>query len=121
MFGIPVTNTKMDMTGMLLEALAAESYRTVTPIYYEMALKIKYVRDDISAIMIDLVREGVTADLALNSLLTNYDADLSEWYGMIASCQNIDEFYDVSAQFFLRTIYLFWSCAESSLLCLGFL
>jgi len=42
--------------------MAAESYRTVTPIYYEMALKIKYVRDDMSAIMIDLVREGVTAD-----------------------------------------------------------
>lgn len=44
------------------------------------------------------------ADLALNSLLTNYDADLKDWYGMIASCQNIDEFYEVSAEFFLRTV-----------------
>ena len=44
------------------------------------------------------------SDLALNSLLTNYDADLNEWYGMVASCQNIEEFYEVSAQFFLRTI-----------------
>ena len=43
------------------------------------------------------------SDLALNSLLTNYDADLKDWYGMVASCQNIDEFYEVSAQFFLRT------------------
>jgi len=65
-FGIPVTNTKVEMTTMILEALAAESYRTVTPVYYEMALKIKYVRDDLSAIMIDLVREGVVNDFAID-------------------------------------------------------
>ncbi|MCD8120007.1 MAG: DUF5702 domain-containing protein [Lachnospiraceae bacterium] len=44
------------------------------------------------------------ADLALDSLLTNYDAELSEWYGMVASCQTIDEFYETSAEFFLRTL-----------------
>lgn len=44
------------------------------------------------------------SDLALNSLLTNYDAELNEWYGMVASCQSIDEFYNVSAEFFLRTL-----------------
>lgn len=44
------------------------------------------------------------ADLALNSLMTNYDADLSEWYGMVSSCQSIDEFYDLSAQYFLRML-----------------
>ena len=44
------------------------------------------------------------SDLALNSLLTNYDADLNEWYGMVASCQSIEEFYEASAQFFLRTL-----------------
>ncbi len=44
------------------------------------------------------------SDLALNALLTNYDSDLNEWYGMVASCQNIEEFYEVSAQYFLRTL-----------------
>ena len=44
------------------------------------------------------------SDLALNSLLTNYDADLKEWYGIVASCQNVDEFYQASAQLFLRTL-----------------
>jgi len=62
LFGIPITNSKIEATTMVLEALASEAYRTVTPVYYEMALKIKYVRDDMSAIMIDLIREGVTAD-----------------------------------------------------------
>lgn len=44
------------------------------------------------------------SDLALNSLLTNYDADLNEYYGMIASCQNISEYYESTAQLFLRNM-----------------
>ena len=64
-----------------------------------------------SCVFVDLARvqmsKSVTessADLALNTLLTNYDADLSEYYGLIGSCQTIDEFYKVSAEYFLRTI-----------------
>lgn len=65
----------------------------------------------VSSVFVDLGRVHLSktmaessADLALNSLLTNYDADLKDWYGMVASCQNIQEFYEVSAQYFLRTI-----------------
>lgn len=65
----------------------------------------------VASIFVDLGRVHMAkamgesaADLALNSLLTNYDSDLKDWYGMVASCQNIDEFYKVSAEFFLRTI-----------------
>ena len=65
----------------------------------------------ISSVFVDLGKVYMSksmaasaADLALNSLMTNYDADLSEWYGMAASCQNIEEFYEGSAQFFLRTL-----------------
>jgi len=61
-FALPITTTKVELTTIMLEALAAESYRTVTPVYYEMALKVKYVRDDMSAIMIDLIRDGVISD-----------------------------------------------------------
>lgn len=45
-----------------------------------------------------------SADLAMNSLLTNYDKDLQEFYGLAASCQNIDEFYDVSEDYFKRML-----------------
>lgn len=38
------------------------------------------------------------ADMALNSLMTNYDYDLNDWYGMVASCQSIDEFYEASIE-----------------------
>lgn len=45
-----------------------------------------------------------SGELALNTLMTNYDYDLNDWYGMVASCQSIDEFYDISAQYFIRTM-----------------
>lgn len=59
---------------------------------------------DASRISLSQAAAKSSADLALNTLLTNYDADLNEWYGMVASCQNIDEFYLISANYFLRTI-----------------
>lgn len=59
---------------------------------------------DLSRVQLSKSSAEASADLALNTLLTNYDADLSEYYGLIGSCQNIDDFYTVSAEYFLRTI-----------------
>lgn len=65
----------------------------------------------VTSVFVDLGRVHMSksmaessSDLALNSLLTNYDSDLNEWYGMVASCQSINEFYEESAKFFLRTL-----------------
>ena len=44
------------------EVLGVESYRTVTPAWYETALKVKYTRDDISAQIIDLINETATTN-----------------------------------------------------------
>ena len=45
LFTIPVTSTKKDMAGAVLEAMSSESSKTVVPSYYEVALKSKYSRD----------------------------------------------------------------------------
>ena len=65
----------------------------------------------VSSLFVDLGRVELSkemaessADLALNTLMTKYDADLKEYYGLIASCQDIDSFYEITAQYFLRTI-----------------
>lgn len=65
-----------------------------------------------TSMFVDLSRvklaQGMTtsaADLALNSLMANYDKDLSEYYGLMGSCQNIEEFYEVAAQCFLDSLY----------------
>ncbi len=63
-FSIPITSER-DTVAAVLEALASEGYRTVTPAYYEKALKVKYSRDDISAQMFDLIRESVCFEFGI--------------------------------------------------------
>jgi hypothetical protein len=59
---IPITCTKVDIVSAVIEALSAESYRTVMPAYYETALKVKYARDDISSQMIDIIHDSLWTD-----------------------------------------------------------
>ncbi len=55
-FGLPVTCKRIEASCASLEALASEFYRTVTPAYFEVALKVKYSRDDQSSRMFDRIR-----------------------------------------------------------------
>lgn len=67
--GIPTSVTDVSASGALLEALARIGYDTVTPVYYEKALGSKYVRDNDSAEMLDLIYDSVWFDFAyLNSV-----------------------------------------------------
>lgn len=59
---------------------------------------------DLSRVHLSKAAAESSADLALNALLTNYDGDLKDWYGMVASCQNIEQFYQVSASYFIRAL-----------------
>ena len=68
---VPITCTK-DYIGAVLEAIAAESYRTVVEPYFEVALKSKYSSDSYTAQCLDIIR-----DTAYKSILTEYDADQS--------------------------------------------
>jgi hypothetical protein len=55
---VPKTNTDLDKTGLILEALSAESRRLVVPAYYEVALSAKYLRDEGSYRMLDIILDG---------------------------------------------------------------
>ncbi len=63
----------LDIAGAVLEALSAETYRSVTPAYYETALKVKYTRDDKSAQMIDMMHDTLMTNFiyAYNYALDN--------------------------------------------------
>ena len=52
---IPTTNDNLERTGILLEALSAESRYTLLPAYYEITLKTKLSRDDESSAMLDIL------------------------------------------------------------------
>ena len=62
MFVVPVDVKDPDMTSVITEALCAESYKIVVPTFYDKALKTKAARDDDSAEMIDMIRDGLVFD-----------------------------------------------------------
>ncbi len=53
--GVPLSNTKLEMTGAILEAMSSEWIRTVKPAYFEMNLRGKIARDETSSEMLDII------------------------------------------------------------------
>ncbi len=62
-FSIPVTEPDPAMVAAFLEAMSAESFRTVTPAYFETALKAKYSRDSETSQMLDIIVDGIYLDI----------------------------------------------------------
>ena len=52
---VPASTENHERTGMILEALTGESYYTLRPAYYDVSLKTKFMRDDESGEMLDLI------------------------------------------------------------------
>ena len=63
LYAIPKDSLTPDMAGAVLECMACESYRTISPALYEVALKLKYSQDDVSAKMFDIAKSAVVFDL----------------------------------------------------------
>ncbi len=70
----PVSDARMNVIGAVLEALCAESYRSVMPKFLETAMKLKYSPDQMSGKVIDLVVSGLTKN-TLNEY-ANFTADI---------------------------------------------
>ena len=62
MFGIPITVQEPRKIGKILVALNAESWKTVVPEYYDVAIKVKFVRDDESVRVLDILLDGRVFD-----------------------------------------------------------
>lgn len=56
---------------------------------------------DVSRVQLSKARASSAADLSLYSMMSHYDEDLQEFYGIVASCQDIDQFYDEATKYFL--------------------
>jgi hypothetical protein len=61
---IPTTQPDPEMAGLIIEAMAAKSVGTVTEAYYDKALTYKYMRDEESAKMLDMILASRIYDLA---------------------------------------------------------
>ncbi|MBO4366425.1 MAG: hypothetical protein J5843_02075, partial [Clostridia bacterium] len=70
---VSVCSLNLDIAGTVLEALGAETYRTLLPVWYEEALKVKYSRDDLSSQMLDIIHDNLHTNFiyAFTGMLEN--------------------------------------------------
>ena len=75
---IPKSNPELDVTGIIVEAMAAEGHRTIMPAYYEVSIEGKFVRDVESIDMLNIAFSTRMYDLgvvfnwgSMNTHLTN--------------------------------------------------
>ena len=64
---MPITCRDTELTGVTLEAMAYGSTTTLTPAYYDNALKTRYVRDEESGDMLDIIFATRVYDLGFIS------------------------------------------------------
>ena len=60
---IPNTCGNVELTGIMIEALNAETHKSVVPAYYETSLKDKYARDQQSIELLDLIVSSRVFDM----------------------------------------------------------
>lgn len=82
LYGIPVDAKDPKMSAALLECLASESYRTVSPALFETALKVKYASDNDVSEMYDIIRNSAVFDIGR---IFN-DSMQGKTYSMFRSC-----------------------------------
>lgn len=82
LYGIPVDAGDPDMSAAILECLASESYRTVSPALFETALKVKYASDNDASEMYDVIRGSAVFDIGR---IFN-DSVSGKTYSMFRSC-----------------------------------
>ncbi|MCL2517850.1 MAG: hypothetical protein FWF15_04745 [Oscillospiraceae bacterium] len=61
---IPYIAPNIERTGIVMEALSAEGYRTIIPEYYDVVLKVRDTRDDESELSIDLIQKSIFFDIS---------------------------------------------------------
>ena len=73
LYGIPIDARDPDMSSAVMEAMAYEGWKTVTPAVFETAMKYKYTHDEDSIRMLDIIRGSISFDFGrvFNSMLSS--------------------------------------------------
>lgn len=72
---VPTTNSKLERTGAILDALSYLSYKDVLPAYYKVRVSQKSLRNDDSIEMLGIIRDSLYYDA---SLTYGWTADLAQ-------------------------------------------
>lgn len=63
-YSIPIKTADRAMSGAVLEALASQAYRTLTPVVFEESFSTKFVSDPEDAAMVQYIYDALTYDCA---------------------------------------------------------
>ena len=63
MYCIPIDAKNTDKSGAVLECMASEAYRTVTPALFETAFKYQYSKNPYDAELFEIIRDNVVFDI----------------------------------------------------------
>lgn len=89
MMSVPVTNLELENTSIMLEAMAAKSKYTLQKAYYDICLEGKFMRDDESAAMLDIILDTRNFDIGYiynwGNLFTHFRTVLTNGKGDFAS------------------------------------
>ena len=107
---VPVTASDLDFIGTITEAMNAESYKTVVPAYYDVAMKVKGTRDPESVAMLDLIVDSRVFDFGyvydgwegcsffFTSLVNDANQNLASFWE--ANRKKVTNHYEKVAEFF---------------------
>ncbi|MGI6743063.1 MAG: hypothetical protein ACOX4O_05290 [Eubacteriales bacterium] len=111
---IPKTTRDLERAGIIMEALNAEGYKTVVPVYIETALKVKYTRDNESVQVLDMLIANRYFDFGyvydgwsggsfwLEGLIQKHNNDWESHYAknekkLLAHFTEVFEYFDTAA------------------------
>ncbi len=89
---LPKTVLEPERTGVIIESLCAESYRTCVPAMYDIVLTEKFSRDEMSVKMLDIILDGRTQNFgyvyegstgmqwSLTTLMQQKSTDFASYY-----------------------------------------
>lgn len=92
---IPVDSADYERSAIILEALEAESYKQVLPAYYDIALSNKYLNDEDSVNMLNIIYDNTYCDFTYIYAESGLDTALAFSVGII---KDYVSWYDSKAE-----------------------
>lgn len=84
---IPTTNTALNDTSIILEAMSIESYNKVRPTYYDVTLSLKEAKDEETLDMVNIILdsstyiyEGFVGAGTIQTMINNQFNSFASWY-----------------------------------------
>lgn len=101
---VPKMAKDYERTGVILEELAYQGKRLLTPAFYDQTLVGKYVRDEESAEMLDIIYATHVFDLGAYYKVGSYNSQLSQIYVTRTPIASMYETYRTTAERMVQLI-----------------